>query len=222
MTKWIAAIALAVVAVVGSIPAASAGQDGNSTPWFTWHTHDFFTSCDGNCAFAIFGGREVKTDMTKAFLIEHPVAPWHDRVGNAGIIAGNFSRRFLTVLNILDFETEVGVGQRFGNMHATENWLALDVRWTWFPWNQYVRTTIGLAEGVSYAYEIDMEERLRADNNRGSHFLNFFTPELTLALPQLPRDELIFRFQHRSGAFGAINGVYGGSSFATVGYRHRF
>lgn len=227
---WRAGVAAAIIlanAAFASIAVAQADEDSTSLvrqeSWLIWHTKDFFSSCNGNCAFAVYGGREVTTNMTSVFLLgDDPVAPWHARVGNAGIIAGNFSRRVLTMLNMIDLEAEIGIGQRFGDMHATEGWVAVDFRWTYFPWNQYVRTTIALAEGGSYASEIDLEERRRADNNKGSNYLNFFSPEMTFALPDMPNDELLFRFQHRSGVFGLINGVYGGSSFATVGYRHRF
>lgn len=219
-----AATVAAIAATIGAaaVPARADDNGYSTQSWLVWHTQDFFTSCGGNCAFAIYGGREITTNMTSVFLVEDPVAPWHDRVGNSGIIAGNVSRRFLTILGALDLEAEIGVDQRFGDMHATDTWAAIDFRWTDFPWNEYVRTTIALAEGGSYASQIDEEERLRANNMQGSNFLNYFSPELTLALPSLPNDELMFRFQHRSGIFGLINHVFGGSSFATVGYRHRF
>ena len=59
-------------------------------------------------------------------------------------------------------------------------------------------------------------------NNKSSSFLNFFSPELTLALPSHPDDELLLRFHHRSGIFGLINGVDTGAQFGTIGFRHRF
>jgi hypothetical protein len=200
-----------------AVPASSDDQ-----PWLVWHTHNFFSTCDLNCAVALYAGREITTDMTSAFLIENPVAPWHWQVGNSGIVAGAFSRRFATLFGLLDLEVEAGIAQRFGDMHATEGWLAADFRWTYFPWNDYVRTTIALAEGGDYADQIDLEERRRAGDNRGSNFLNFFSPEITFAAPEHPEDELLLRFHHRSGVFGLIDGVYGGSSFGTIGFRHRF
>jgi hypothetical protein len=219
---------LALVAVCCGAQSAPA-QSSESTaaavsvrPWLVWHTQGFFSSCDGNCAFAIYGGRDITTDMRKAFLLRSPVAPWQWQGGNAGLLAGAFSRRFASVFDVLDFEAEAGVGQRFGDMHATELWSGVSIRWTAFPWNSYVRTTIAITEGINYATEIDAAERLMSDGHRASSVLNFFSPELTLALPSHPYEELLLRFHHRSGIFGAIHGVTGGAQFGTVGFRHRF
>jgi hypothetical protein len=193
----------------------------DTAPWLQWHTTDFFTSCDGNCAVSIYGGREVTTGMTSVFLLNHPTAPWNWQYGNAGLVAGTFSRRFATLFGALDLETEGGVGQRFGDMHATEFWLALDLRWTRFPWNDYVRTTVALADGPDYATRIDAEER-RLSPTGTSEMLNYFSPEITFARPSDPDNEIFFRFHHRSGIFGLINNTHAGAQFATVGYRHRF
>jgi hypothetical protein len=72
------------------------------------------------------------------------------------------------------------------------------------------------------ASQIDTEERRRSQNGRGSDFLNLASPEITFALPDHPEDELVLRYQHRSGIFGLMNGVDEASSFATVGFRHLF
>ena len=77
---------------------------------------------------------------------------------------------------------------------------------------------------------IDRKEQLLTDprivGNRlvspSSHWKNFFTPELTLALPQYPEHELLFRFHHRSGIYGLINDTFSGAQFFSVGYRARF
>jgi hypothetical protein len=201
---------------------ATAGSSPGDEPWLVWHTHDFFTSCDGNCAFGIYGGRQVTTNMTRVFFLRDPVAPWNDHVGKAGIVSGSFSRRIASLLGVLDFEAELGAGQRFGDMHATEVWAAIDFRWTYFPWNDYVKTTFAIVEGGNYASRIDPEELRLSSTGKGSNFLNFCSPELTLALPALPNDELVLRYHHRSGIFGTINDVWSGASFAEVGYRHRF
>jgi len=225
---------LAGILVALSLPTAARSQTSQQLPpadapaiagdpsWLVWHTDDFFASCEGECSVALYGGREIRTQMTSAFLIRNPVAPWNWQAGDAEDLAGAFSRRFATLFGALDLEAEAGIEQRFGNMHATVGWLAVDFRWTDFPWNRYLATTIALADGPSYASQIDEEERLRSGDNRGSNLLNFFSPEITFALPDRPDDQLMLRFQHRSGIFGLINGVEGGSSFAVIGYRRAF
>ena len=194
----------------------------DNSSWFVWNPHDFFGPCAGDCGVAFYGGREITTPMSSAFLIHDPVAPWNVETGDAGVIAASVSRSFATMFGGLDLEAEAGLDQRFGDMHATTGWLSVDFRWTRFPWNNVVATTIALADGPSMASEIDAEERIRSENGRGSDFLNYASPEFTFALPDDPEHELVFRYQHRSGIFGLINGVYEASSFACIGFRILF
>ncbi len=221
-----------IVALVAGMTLASAasalGGEASVSPasggdsWLVWHTDNFFTTCDGNCGAAFYAGQEVTSDMTSVFLIKNPIPIWQWQWGHAGIAAGTFSRRYATMFDMLDLEVEIGIGQRFGDMHATEGWLAAGFRWTYFPWNNYVKTTIAIFDGPDIASQIDAEERLRSGSDRGSYFLNFFTPEITFASPSEPENQFVLRFHHRSGIFGLINGVNGGSSFATMGFRHLF
>jgi hypothetical protein len=190
--------------------------------WLVWNEHDVFGPCHDDCGVAFYGGREITTPMSSVFLVHNPVAPWNDQAGDAGLIAVAFSRRFATLFGALDLEAEAGMDQRFGDMHATTGWLAAGFRWTWFPWNDVITTTIAFVDGGSLASQIDPEERIRSKNGRGSDFLNFASPEITFALPDQPEYELVVRYQHRSGIFGLINGVYEGSSFATIGFRRIF
>jgi len=85
-----------------------------------------------------------------------------------------------------------------------------------------VRTTIGLPLGLSVTSKVDTLERRANSNPHGSILLNYFSPEITFALPQYPQGELFFRFHHRSGIFGLINKVHAGSQYGTVGLRYRF
>jgi hypothetical protein len=229
-------IKLCVLILAGALGLACAAraQSGraaqeNSAPaaddtasWLAWHTQDFFGPCTDDCGIALYGGREVTTPMSSVFLIHHPVAPWNVQTGNAGVIAAAFSRSLATLFGLVDVEAEAGIGQRFGDMHATTAWVAADFRWSHFPWNNVVATTVAFADGPSMASQIDTEERIRSGNGHGSDFLNFASPEITLALPGHPETELVLRYQHRSGIFGVLNGVDEASSFATIGFRHLF
>lgn len=178
----VAAFCACAQAASAQSPAAPAsvqiddGVNAAAHPWLVWHTDDFFTTCDGNCSIAAYGGREITTNMTQVFLLRQPVAPWRWGVGDADIVAGEVSRRFATLFGGLDLEAILGVGQRYGDMHATEIWSGVDIRWTRFPWNQYVRTTIAIAEGLDYATEIDPAEVALTGNDKQSSFLNFFSP----------------------------------------------
>lgn len=234
-----AAALFVAVGLVCSIGYASAAMADDSKPgvapepagWIDWNGDNFFGPCLGDCAISLYGGMEVTTSMERIFFVKQPPAPfwkWHWR--NNDFVAGAFSRRLVTFWNALSLEPEIGIGQRFGGMNATEFWGAINIRWTDFPWNDYLKTSIGLAEGISIATQVDTEERLLNDptirgNHRvftGSQVLNFFTPEMTFALPEYDSYEFLVRFHHRSGGFGTINGVYAGAQFFTAGLRVHF
>jgi hypothetical protein len=222
---------LVLAGACGLARAAHAQSDGapenpaaavDAASWLNWHTQNFLEPCNGDCGIALYGGREITTPMSSVFLVHNPVPPWSVQTGNAGVIAAAFSRSIATLFGALDLEAEAGIDQRFGDMHATTVWLAADFRWSRFPWNDVVATTIAFADGPSMASQIDREERIVSGNGRGSDFLNFASPEITFALPGHSEDELVLRYQHRSGIFGLMNGVDEASSFATIGFRRVF
>ena len=160
--------------------------------------------------------------MQRIFIKDH-LPPWKWKYGDGGFVGGTFSRRLVTFLKFIDVEPEFGIGKRFGDVSAVEIWGSLYFRWTYFPWNDYLKTTIGVNTGLNYATKIEVKERQRsAPGHRGSNVLHNFSPEMTFALPEIPNYEMVFRYHHRSGIYGAINGVYGGIQFATMGLRYRF
>jgi hypothetical protein len=178
----VAAIMLSVVIFVGR--EATAG----SPDWIDWNGQNFLTPCQGDCSVSLSAGRQIATSMTRIMLIKHPVPPWEWRWGDAGIVDGLFSRRLVTFWHALDIETQIGVGKRFGDMKAVEFSGTLAARWTAFPWSDYVKTTIAITDGISLATQVDTVERNANSNHAGSVFLNYFSPEFTLANPQY--DEL--------------------------------
>jgi hypothetical protein len=193
--------------------------------------------CAGNCAVLGYVGRSSGTEMTASFSLDSGfgpnagsfVAPWNWDWQDSYIAAATFSRRVARIGNGLDIELEVGAGKRFGDMQAGEFWGAVYFRWTEFPWNKYLRTTVAISTGLSYATEIEALELERGHKDEsGSHLLHFLSPEITFALPSQPNLELVFRFHHRSGGseflgdVGIFNGVSGGAHHGTVGARYRF
>ena len=228
-------IAMVLAAVVAwTAPAAAQSRWTNPTSWVDvkWPSQ----GCAGNCAIYGFAGRNTSTSMTSIFGLddvatfapEKFVPIWDWTWEDAGIVGGAVSRRLVTFFGVIDVEAELGIGQRFGKMDETEVWSALFFRWTWFPWNHYLKTTIATSTGLNWASGISDLERRRDGNGRGSQLLHYFSPEITFALPQLPQWELVARLHHRSGAkvfFGDIamfNGVDGGAHFGTLGVRYRF
>jgi hypothetical protein len=219
-----------------ALPASAQSDTAEATVWLDVKSPGERGFCAGQCAVHVYGGAATRTSMTSMFALddvatfapEKFVPPWEWEFTGAGLVAGAVSRRLMTIARVIDLEAEVGIGQRFGNMHETEVWAALFARWTWFPWNDYVRTSIATSTGLNYASGIPAAERERDGQRRGSKLLHYFSPELTLGLPSVPQWDLVARIHHRSGArvlfgdVGLFHGVDGGAHFATIGLRYRF
>ena len=200
----------------GSATASEGNHPAQPASFLTWHTDNFFTQCDGNCAASIFGGPQLLTHQYNLFV--HLTPPWDWRFGKADLIGGAISRRILTLWDSLDIESEFGLAKRFGSMHTEEAWLVLYFRWTRFPWNEYLRTSIAITSGPSFAFDLPSKAHQNAT------ILNYFSPQITFALPQYPQYELMVQLHHRSNI--ADTGKGGtpdpGWQFLTVGLRYHF
>ncbi len=118
------------------------------------------------------------------------------------------------------WEVETSVGKHFGRQHHWESTVALLFRWTHFIWNDAFPTTFALGEGFSYATRLPAVEV--EDHTHTSKLLNHLVVEWTVGLPEWEDWELNFRVHHRSGIYGTIDGVNGGSDFVCLGVRYRF
>jgi hypothetical protein len=93
-------------------------------------------------------------------------------------------------------------------------------RWANFPWNHYVNTSLGLAEGVSYDTAVpDIEKRQNSNTKR---LLNYLMFEATFAAPMYPRLQVLARIHHRSGAYGLYRAGNTGSNNVGIGMRYLF
>ena len=228
-----ATLARLLTAILLSVLLSIAGPArADSLPsWINWNGDNFLSPCRGDCAVSVYGGKEVTTSMERIFFVRQPpkfIWDWQWR--DTYLAAAALSRRLVTFGDVFSIEPEFGVGQRFGEMHATEFWAAINFRWIAFPWNDYVRTSIGLADGLSMTTKLDPKERLLSNSKVvggervfvSSKLQNFFTPEMTLGLPQYPDYDLLFRFHHRSGIYGLINDTHAGAQFYSIGFRAQF
>ncbi|HWI26312.1 MAG TPA: hypothetical protein VN668_05040, partial [Stellaceae bacterium] len=69
-----------------------------------------------------------------------------------------YNHRFTTVLHALDLEGLVQASPHFGAAHQWEFDAAANARWTDFPWNDVVPTTLSFALGTSYETQVPREE----------------------------------------------------------------
>ncbi len=152
------------------------------------------------------------------------VAPWSGSWGDDTIIGGAVQYRLGRFWRFFMVDVEGGAVYRSGDTQGGEFWAAAYLRYDGFPWTNYVYTTFGLSMGPDYVTRLPQVERgtdARPEPNQ-SRWLNFFSPELTVALPDYPQYELAFRYMHRSGIFGTYNGVYEGANSFVLGFRYRF
>lgn len=96
----------------------------------------------------------------------------------------------------------------------------ISFRWHWFPWNRFLQTSLAFGEGFSFATGYPSSEAV--SQNIRSKFLNALLTEVAFALPRHSDWSLIARLHHRSGIYGTINGVNGGSNYVTFGLMKRF
>jgi hypothetical protein len=141
-------------------------------------------------------------------------------VENSYLVTAALGREFARLGEVLRFEVEGQLGRHFGRQHHWEFNAALVARWTWFPWDRYLDTSVAVGEGLSFATERPPLERDdgRRDNPR---LLNYLMAEIELGLPDEPAWRLVTRVHHRSPVSGLF-GEASGTNFVTLGLRHRF
>ena len=180
-----------------------------------------FDPCARDCTATLFAGRLVTTSMWEIFLTRHQM-PWDWRWGRSGFVGGALAREVVRFDRFAAIETEVGVGKRFGALHEGEGWGALYFRWKWFPWEEYLRTSVAISIGLNYATAVPAFESQRA-GVAGQNLLHYLSPEITFGLPSQPDLDLIFRFHHRSGGdLPVFNRAGGGVQYGTAGLRYRW
>jgi hypothetical protein len=112
------------------------------------------------------------------------------------------------------------------NIHdnVTEGNLYLIWRFSRFPWNYYLKTSVAIGDGVSYASHSPF-----ADRNPGvpesnySKLLNYLMLETTFAAPHYPAWQLVFRIHHRCTAWGTYpKKASAGSTSVGLGIRYCF
>ena len=160
-------------------------------------------------AFTFFQGASAGED---AILVDLLRNPWSGDYGHGGFTGGAVSRKIARFYRHFTLEGEVGLGVRYGeDNHGGDGWAAAYVRFDGFPWRNVLRTTVGFSTGLSYLTDPEFDE----------HILHYFGPEIAFALPSHPNTELVLRFHHRSGMFGAFGDVREGSNVISLGVRIR-
>jgi hypothetical protein len=209
--KRIAAAVIGGVLVLARFHAASGGD---ASPGAGAPDGGLFAPCAGDCAVSVFAGPQVETRLPQ-IVFGGRVLPSEWAWGQSQLLGGAISRRLLTLWQgAADFELEFGLAKRIGDMHADETWLALYLRWTRFPWERRLVTSIALSIGPSTAVDLP-------PGARSATVYNFFSPQVTFALPDYPQYQLLFQLHHRSN-LGIWNAMDPGWQYLTVGFRYQF
>lgn len=122
----------------------------------------------------------------------------------------------------LALEVDGMIGQQFGLANLNEFAVAPVLRWSGFPWNQWLPTSFRFGP-IGYSYTTMVSPLERGPSGEGSQSLNFLMVELTFSGRESPEDEFFIRLHHRCTVYDLINN-YGanGQDFLSLGYRRFF
>lgn len=165
---------------------------------------------------SVFGGEGTERDLSETLTNLFDFQGSTDRM-----VAVAGARRIAWFRDQFSIDAELSYALHYNRERYHEFGGAVYVRWHKFPWEDYVATTFAVGIGPSYT-TIYPELEVQSNEDDRSKILNQFNLELTLALAQYPQLALLTRLRHRSGMFGAINGVSDASNFLTVGLRYEF
>jgi hypothetical protein len=124
----------------------------------------------------LYGGPFTKQDFLEFF--SEPVEFDH-----AGMVTVALSREVGVLWKHIRWETEIGVTKWFGDQTHWEFTSAIVARWITFPWNDYVKTTIAVGDGPSFATKPPRLEKKNFDEAK--RLQNYVFLELNLRAPAL-------------------------------------
>ena len=177
--------------------AVQMAEDLPKTPW----------------SLTLYGAFHTTEKVGWAFL------PPTDLEGGYGLVAGAVSYRVTTIAERADVEIEGQIVKHFGSGSAELNALVIG-RWIRFPWNDKLRTTVALGVGFSRATSIPAFEALTHETT--AQLLTYVMFEGTLTHPDSRHWAFAYRIHHRSGFFGAFNGVRGASNALGFGVKYQW
>jgi len=171
-----------------------------------------FTPCDvrseeGRWFTTIYYGLHSTTAMDRTLELRTPL----DSNSFAGLGLG----RELIKGEYASLEVEGRIEEHFGGSGDYQEYIiALGLRYHYFPWDKYVKTTVAVWDGPSYATrELEGENR---------YLMNYIELEVTLAYPRYERLSVVGGIQHRSGAKSTLHIGNGDNNFFAFGLRYKF
>ena len=138
----------------------------------------------------------------------------------------NLIRRFFKpVFDVVQVAGNVAYRRDYTNSdNVKEGNLYLIWRFSRFPWDNYLKNSIAIGDGISYDSHPPFADR--ETGKPASEFgrlLNYLLLEFTFALPSHPELQLALRVHHRCTAWGTFTGnPSAGSTNIGIGVRYYF
>ncbi len=176
-------------------------------------------------SISVLGGLTVGDSSISDLIINHGDIEG-DEVGKGGFVGAAMSRQLVRFWDYFWLEAETGAGFRFEpgrDYYSPEAWGAIYLRFDGFPWNDVLRTSVGISTGLNVVAELPPSETNYGQNDipSGAILQHYLSPEIAFSLPDKPEDELFIRIHHRSTGYGLFWDTSTGSNVVTVGLRFR-
>lgn len=164
----------------------------------------------------LYGGKYSDSTLGD-ILVSKPIDFWDAYLGVVAV-----SRGFKFESPSHQWEVEAQLGKHYRGQRHWEFNIAALYRWQRFPWRKYLRTTLAIGDGLSYASQTPELEEASKTNVGATRLLNYIVIEMTVAPPTVEQWSLVARVHHRSGVFGIFDDVEGGSNIVAAGVKFRF
>ena len=219
------------------LAAAGSRVAGNLEADYSYLLTPFKLASQPNLKQSVFGfaGRTNSGNLgdTFAFGTRAPQAIFYDNY----IVGAAYQRDFFQFNSGVLIGAEVGLADRFGHYsiccdtisysnnvtQSAELWGGVSFRHQGVALFDAVRISPGFVFGLSAISNPIGQEGLHQIDHHGSAKVLFYLGfDLAFALADLPNTELVFRIQHRSGAYGTLGGMKEGNNANVIGIRQRF
>jgi hypothetical protein len=204
---------------------------------FSYLLTPFLLTSQPNLKQSVFGfaGRTDSGNLGSTFVygLGAPERIFYDNY----ILGGAYQRDFFQFNSGLLIGAEVGLADRFGHysiccdtivysnsvVQSAEFWTGASFRSQGIALFDAVWISPGLVFGLSaISNPIGQEGEHQIAHQGSAKVLFYLGFDLAFALAKLPDTELVFRIQHRSGAYGTLGAMKEGNNANVVGIRQRF
>ena len=219
-----------------TVPVAEAGSPAADDS-LSYLLTPFKLASQPNLKQSVFGfaGRMDSGNLGSTFLYGYgaPERIFYDNY----IVGGAYQRDFFQFNSGLLIGAEVGLADRFGHysiccdtivysnsmVQSAELWAGASFRTNGIALFDAVKVSPGFVFGLSFiSNPIGQEGEHQIVHHGSAKMLFYLGFDLAFALARLPDTELVFRIQHRSGAYGTLGAMKEGNNANVVGIRQRF